>query len=124
MVPVRVRDHAYLMTRDINPDQRTDAPTIDGLVNRCIAAAFEALRSPTSLFTDFQRGHLGQIYKSMRTTHETIRDLLRDENKSPRSVDAIPIARLQLETLYSICLVIEQSPYLDIYLKHSGSRFM
>jgi hypothetical protein len=122
MVPVRVRDHAYLMTRDISLDQRTDARTIDGLVNRCIATAFEALRSPTSVFTDFQREHLGQIYKSMRPTHETIRDLLLSENKSPRSVDAIPIARLQLETLYSICLVIEQPPYLDIYLKHSWKQ--
>ena len=115
---VRVRDCAYAMRSEINPDQRTDAPAIDGLVNRCIAAVFEALRGPTTLFTAIQQEHLGQIYKSMRSTHETIRDLLRAENKSPRSVDAVPIARLQLETLYAICLVIEQLSYLDLYLKH------
>jgi hypothetical protein len=119
---VRVCDVAYLMTTDINPDQTTAAPILDGFVNRCIAAVFEALRGSTALFTDVQREHPGQIYKSMRPTHETIRDLLRSENKSPRSVDAVPIARLQLETLYAICLVLEQPSYLDLYLKHSWKQ--
>jgi len=119
---VHVRDCAFLMTTEIDLDQGTDAPTLDGLVNRCIAAVFEALRRPTSLFTNIQREHLGQIYKSMRPTHETIRDLLRAENKSPRSVDAVPISRLQLETLYAICLVLEQPSFLDLYLKHSWKQ--
>jgi len=118
----RVRDYAYVMTTGINPDQRTDALALDVLVNRCIAAAFQTLRSPNTVFTDFQREHLGQIYKSMRTTHETIRGMLRAENESPHSVDAVPVARLQLETLYSICLVLEQPSYLDRYLKHSWKQ--
>ena len=94
-----VHRDSYLMTREINLDQTTDAPVMDGLVNRCIAAACDALRSPTSVFTDFQLGHLGNIFTSMRRTHESIRELLRRENKSPHSVDAVPLARLQLDAI-------------------------
>ena len=86
MVAFLVHRDFYLMTREINLDQTTVAPVMDGLVNRCIAAASEALRTPTSVFTEFQHGHLGNIFKSMRPTHESIRELLRQENKSPHSV--------------------------------------
>jgi len=65
---VLVHIESYLMTRDINLDQRTDAPVLGGLVNRCIAAPFEALRAPTSTFTKAQQEHLGHIFKSMRPT--------------------------------------------------------
>jgi hypothetical protein len=34
----------------------------------------------------------------------------------------MPIARMQLETLYAICLVLEQPSYLDLYLKHSWKQ--
>jgi hypothetical protein len=122
MVPFLVHRDSYHMTREINLDQTTDAPVMDGLVNRCIAAAFEALRRPTSVFTEFQQGHLGNIFTSMRPTHESIRELLCQENKSPHSVDAVPLARLQLETLYAICLVLDQPSYLDLYLKHAWKQ--
>jgi len=122
MVAFLVHRDSYLMAREINLDQTTDAPVIDGLVNRCIAAASDALRTPTSVFTEFQQAHLGNIFKSMRPTHESIRELLRQENKSPHSVDAVPLARLQLETLYAICLVLDQPSYLDLYLKHAWKQ--
>lgn len=118
----RVHNSSYLVTSEIELDQRADALRLDALVNRCIAAASEALRAPVTAFTEVQRAHLAQIYKSMRPTHETIRDLLRAENKSPRSVDAAPIARVQLETLYALCLVLEQPPYLNVYLKDSWKQ--
>lgn len=118
---VLVHKDSYVMTKEINPDQSTDAPIMDGLVNRCIAAAFEALRRPTSAFSTVQLEHLAHIFKSMRPTHETIRELLRHE-RSPHSVDAVPLARLQLETLYAICLVLDQPSYLDLYFKHSWKQ--
>lgn len=119
---VLVHKDSYVMMKEINLDQATDAPAMDGLVNRCIAAAFDAFRKPTSVFTRVQEEHLGHIFKSMRPTHETIRELLRHENKSPHSVDAVPLARLQLETLYAICLVLDQPAYLDLYFKHSWKQ--
>jgi hypothetical protein len=119
---VLVHKDSYLMTKDIDLDQTTDPAIMDALVNRCIAAAFEALRGPTSDFTKVQQEHLGHIFKSMRPTHETIRELLHHENKTPRSVDAVPLARLQLETLYAICLVLDQPSYLDLYFKHSWKQ--
>jgi len=122
MVPFLVHRDSYLMTRDINLDQTTDAPVMDGLVNRCIVAAFDALSRPTSVFTQFQKAHLANIFKSMRPTHESIRELLRRENKSAHSVDAVPLARLQLETLYALCLVLDQPSYLDLYLKHAWKQ--
>jgi hypothetical protein len=119
---VLIHKHCYLMTKDINLDQVADAPLIDSLVSRCITAAFEALRTPISVFTTVQQEHLGQVFKSMRPTHEAIRELLRHEHNSPQSVDAVPLARLQLETLYSICLVLDQPPFLDRYLKNSWKQ--
>jgi len=119
---VLVHKDSYMMKKEINLDQTTDAPVMDGLVNRCIAAASDAFRNPTSAFTRVQEEHLGHIFKSMRPTHETIRELLRRENKSPHSVDAVPLARLQLETLYAICLVLDQPSYLDLYFKHSWKQ--
>jgi hypothetical protein len=119
---IRVCDFAHAMTTEIDTDQGTEAPSLDSLANRCVITAFEALRRPTPVFTDVQREHLGQVFKSMRPTHETIRDLLRAENKSPRSVDAVPVARLQLETVYSICLILERPSYLDVYLKDSWKQ--
>lgn len=119
MPPIAVvSKDSYLMTKDIDLDQRTSAPVIDGFVNRCVGAAFEALRGPTSVFTQVQQEHLSFVLKSMRPTHEAIRELLRSENRSPISVNAMPLARLQLETLYAVCLVLDQPQYLGVYLKH------
>lgn len=119
---VKVRDCACMTVTALEPDPRPDARTLDGLVNRCINSAADALGSPTALFSNVQRDHLRHICKSMRPTHETIRDLLKEEHKTPRSVDALPIARMQLETLYAVCLVLDQPTYLDLYLKHSWKQ--
>jgi hypothetical protein len=120
---VTVRDSVHAIVSSFNPDSSTATVNLDGLLNRCVSAVTEALKSSsTTLFTDTQREHLSLIFKSMRDTHETIQDLLRFGNKSPRSVDSIPIARMQLETLYAICLVIEDGSNLDSYLKDSWKQ--
>jgi hypothetical protein len=39
------------------------------------------------------------LFEAMGLTHVTIRQLLREESRTPACVDALPLARLQLEGL-------------------------
>lgn len=58
----------------------------------------------------------------MKWTHASIRDLLRHETRKPMSVDAMPLVRTQLESLYAICLLVEAPSYLSVYLKDSWKK--
>jgi hypothetical protein len=52
--------------------------------------------------SEFQRYHLAGIFESLGQTHATIRELLKHRANSPISADALPVARLQIEMLYSL----------------------
>jgi hypothetical protein len=88
----------------------------------CVAAVSEALKSPTPTLSEFQRAHLADLFNSMKWTHASIRDLLRHEIKKPMSVDAMPLVRTQLESLYAICLIVEAPTYFSVYLKDSWKK--
>ena len=53
----------------------------------------------------------------MRFTHTTIRNFVAKGTNSPECVDALALARQQLEALYSICLMVQDLSYVDIYIK-------
>lgn len=88
----------------------------------CVAAVSEALKSPTPTLSEFQRIHFTELFHSMKWTHASIRDLLRHGTKKPMSVDAMPLVRTQLESLYAICLLVEAPSYLSVYLKDSWKK--
>jgi hypothetical protein len=121
-LPPTVRDCAHPITKDIDPEGHIDAPAIDTHVAKCVAAVSEALKSPSSSLTDFQRSHFALLFHAMKWTHASIRDLLRHETKKPMSIDAMPLVRTQLESLYAICLIVEDPTYLSVYLKDSWKK--
>lgn len=121
-MPVRVKDVASIATTDIDPEMRLDVKKLDGFVNRCALRATAALETPVASFSSFQRNHLNTLFDSLRHTHQTIRGLLRTGISSPASVDALPVARLQLEALYSVCLMLENPGFIDTYLKDSWRK--
>lgn len=117
MPKIRVRDIAHPLHKDIDPDGRIDVLVIDAVVNRCAAAATEALKSPPQGYSQLQAAHISWIFDALRFTHVTIRNLLTQGPKTPACVDALALSRLQLETLYSVCLIVQGASFADDYVK-------
>jgi hypothetical protein len=57
------------------------------------------------------------MFEAMGFTHVTIRNLPTQGTKTPACVDALALARLQLEALYSVCLMVQDPSFVDIYVK-------
>jgi hypothetical protein len=119
---VRIKDFATPNQKDIDLDARFDAPKADAIVNRCVAQVTESLKTQTKQFSDVDRGHLAQLFFSMKNTHLAIRKLLEQEHNSPIGVSAMPLVRIQIETLFAVVLVVEQPETFPLYLKDGWKR--
>lgn len=119
---VRLRDCIGSISTDIDVNGRFDAPQTDVSVNRCITAATDSLQSSSAILPDLVRFHLSQILLRLRHGHRAIRELLRSEEKDPMVVSAMPLVRVQVETLYAICLIVEDPKYLDLYLQDGWKK--
>ena len=118
MSKIPVSTCAYRHTSDIDVNARFDANEWERLMNVCVVRATSALEVPAPGYDDMHRHHLGNVFKSMAATHRTIRKLLADaEPDTPEGVDVLPLARLQLEGLYTVCLMLEGSRWVDAYLQ-------
>jgi len=114
---IRVIDIARPSTFDIDPDGRLDVAVLDSLLKRCVAAVTNSLKSPASRYSALQSVHISWMFEAMGFTHVTIRSLLTQGSKTPACVDALALARLQLEALYSVCLMVQDPSFVDIYVK-------
>jgi hypothetical protein len=119
---IRLRECISSVDTDIDLDAKWNVLEIDASVNRCVATATESLKSDTPRLEVGQRVHLHQIFLSMRHTHEAIRELLRGEGKRPLAVSVMPLVRTQIETLYAMCLIIEEPSALGDYLKDGWKK--
>ena len=113
----KIRDCVPRIATDLPESVVQCAVETDQLVNKCVDRVTDSLKQPAAQYTEMHRGHLAQMFFSMRHTHFTIRKLLQEE-QHPTNVDAMPLARCQLETLFAICLIVEQPNFMDAYLKH------
>jgi len=114
---IRAIDAAWPNTEDINLNDSLNAPDLDAHVKKCAAAVTEALKIPPPGYSKEQAIHMSWLFDAMRFTHSTIRSLVAKGTKSPECVDALALARQQLEALYSVCLMVQDPSYVDIYLK-------
>ncbi len=114
---IRVIDIAWPNKTDIDVSRHLDVSVIDGLVKRCVAASTDTLKSPISRYSELQRAHITWMFEAMGSTHVTIRSLLTQGPKTPACVDALALARLQLEALYSVCLMVQEPRFVDSYVK-------
>jgi len=119
---LRVCDCISDITTDIDLEAKWDARDADASVAKCIAAVTECLKSDAPNFTQIQRAHLHQILLSLRHGHLAVRELLRPENEQPLSVNVMPLVRAQIETLYAICLIIENPEALTNYEKDGWKK--
>jgi hypothetical protein len=112
----KLSDVAYHHTSDIDSATKRDANVLTNLVNVCIVRAENALKNALGGYTDFQCAQIAQIFCSMRSTHHNFRKLMDDE-ADPGSVDSLALARLQLETLYAVCFMLEAPDNVNCYLR-------
>ena len=115
---IKVKDIARPLTHDIDADSSLDVTVVDGHVRKCVAAATEALKGNCLHHAAMNRGHIASLLESMRETHIAIRVLIKGAFEKPASVDALALARLQIEAIYSVCLMVEDESYVTMYLKH------
>jgi len=112
----------HVLISDIDITQRFDVKILDEYVNTCITAAQNALQSAVPPgFSDFHRDVLQHVMEGMRSAHVSIRKLLRD-GPSASSVDAMTIARLQLEALYSYCFLLQDTNNVSLFLKNGWKK--
>jgi hypothetical protein len=116
---LRVRDikHVLSSDADIDPNAVVDPKKLDGFVFACGNLAQAALsKSPPSGFTDFERDHLNAVIAGQAHSHRSIRCMVQGEENAS-AVDALAIARLQLETLYSFCFMLQDAENVRWFLK-------
>jgi len=94
---ITVSSAAHQHTTDIDPTLVMDTREWDRLGNVCIARATAALEKDLSGFRREHRDHLSDMFKSMAATNRTIRRVLEPGSEDASSVDALALARLQLE---------------------------
>ena len=114
-IPVSSRAHVH--TDDVDPQKHINAGPINDAMDLAVARAVAALENPTGAYTDFQRANVAAVLKSMQSSHRSIRKMLGWGEEDPRSVDALTVARVPLEGLYTICLFTESPDWVDAYLR-------
>ena len=99
MAKLRVKDIAYRHTTDIDLTRVAQSKEWDKLANVCVLKATSALKNPGA-YTGPQSDHVADVFLAMQITQRTIRRVLEPGMDDPTSVDALALARLQLEGLY------------------------
>ncbi len=114
---IPVSSCAYVHPDDVDTEKHVNAGPINDAMDLAVARAVTALEKPTGAYTDFQRANIAAVLKSMQSSHGSIRKILSWGEDDPRSVDALAVARVPLEGLYTICLFTEGPEWVDIYLQ-------
>jgi hypothetical protein len=116
-VNITVSSSKYVHTIDIDLTKRANADKQQDLAFLCVVRARDALQKPVGTYNDLHRHILMSIFTSLQTTHGTIRKIVSRGSGNPESIDALSLARVQLEALYGLCLLFESSQYADLYLQ-------
>jgi len=114
MMTIRVKDVVWPNKADIDL-RRYDVAGLDGLIKRCVASITNSLKGSTGRYSELQTIHLSWMFDAMGFTYDTIRSLLKQ--RTPSCVNALALARLQLEALFSVCLMMQDSSFVDHYVK-------
>jgi hypothetical protein len=112
---ITVSSSAYRHSSDI-PVAETDSLKRDAHANICISRSIDALKNPSGNYSDQDRFHMTAIFKAMRMTHKAIRVVF-EKLDPPEAIDAMVLARVQLEALYASCLMFEDCKYVTTYLQ-------
>jgi hypothetical protein len=117
-----VQKSGYRHTQDIDLDGQKSAGKWESLATVCISRARDALKQPTGTYTKVHRDTISDLLKAMLVTQGSIGKLPQGGSESPQSVDALALARLQLEGLFAICLLTEGSAWVDTFLRDAWKK--
>ena len=117
-MPLRVKDLVYVQQTDFSHELRRDTKEFDKIATLCVSRVTEALRTPTGAYTQMHCNQLGDVFRSLLATQRGIRRMLDFAGPiDPESVDALLLARVQLEGLFSLSLMLEDSAYVTSYVQ-------
>src|SRR5262249_53737821 len=117
-MPLRVKDYAHVHQTDFDYGQHRDSKEFDKIANVCVIRATEALTVPIRPYMQMHCNQIGDIFRSMGRTQRGIRRMLDfDGPIDPETVDALVLARVQLEGLFSLCLMLEDPKYVVAYVQ-------
>jgi hypothetical protein len=122
MAKITVASCAYPHKSDIDTTADREGETWEKLVNVCVTRAQTSLTESTGGYTKMHRDTLSDLLGSMRATHRSIRLLLAKGDAEPESVDALCLARLQVEGLYSMCLLTEGPQHVDTFVRDAWKK--
>ena len=92
----------YRHADDVNFEGQKSANKWGRLATVCVSRSRNALKKPTGTYTKIHRDTISDLLNAMLVTQGSIGKLLDGGSKSPQSVDALALARLQLEGLFAI----------------------
>ena len=101
MPKITVSSCAYIHTEDVDPEARIKAGPVNDAMEIAVRRAVAALEEPANGYSDFHRNHIQTIFPSMLSTHRLIRKVLDAGYDNPEAIDALALARLPLESLYT-----------------------
>lgn len=117
-MPMRVKDYAHVHQTDFDHDQHRNSKDFDKIANVCVMRATEALKTPIGDYNQMHVNQLGDIFRSMAASQRGIRRMIDFEGPiDPQSVDALFLARVQLEGLFSFGLMLEDPKYVTTYVQ-------
>jgi hypothetical protein len=117
-----VKDIKHVLTTDINVSDGMEVTELDELIRLCVFSARNAMiAAPLSGFSSFEIQQLTQMLENLLHSHESIRRLLRGP-QSACAVDASAVARLQVETRYTFCFLLEDAGHVRLFLKSGWKK--
>ena len=112
----------YRHADDINFEGQKSASQWEKLATICVSRSRDALGRPTGAYSKIHRDTISDLLRAMLATQGSIGMLLERGSKSPQSVDALALARLQLEGLFEISLLTESSAWVDAFLRDGWKK--
>jgi len=76
---------------------------------------------PLTGYNEFEKDNLKVTLDCLKYSHQTIRRILWEE-PSPSTVDVLTLARLQIETVYTFCLMLQDAKYVRNFLKYGWKQ--
>jgi hypothetical protein len=115
---LRVKDYVHLHETDFNHDEPRDAKEFDKIATACVNVATAALENPSGQYSQLHCNQMADIFRSLLATQRGIRRML--DYTGPidaETVDVLVLARLQLEGLFSVCLMLEDVKHVTAFVQ-------
>ncbi|MGD0940776.1 MAG: hypothetical protein ABR905_13810 [Terracidiphilus sp.] len=113
---------AHVIDHDLDITQSYEVAVLDEHVYTCISLSRDAIEvGKLTGYADYEKAHIWNFVEGMRHSHMSIRKLLMGE-QSASAVDALAIARLQLENLFTICFLLQSAENVRLFLKNAWKK--